>query len=275
MNKVAANIVKGLVGRLRNGAAMKKSGELGWLQKKLLKNQDDQAVKLYAFKNFKVSYKRPYELLHTYEELFEKQLYLFQSQSAFPLIVDCGANIGLSTLYFKTAYPQARVIVFEPDASNFQLLSQNCMQNGLQQVELHQAAVWIENGFISFDAKETEGSRIAENSENGHHVKSIRLADLLESETKIDFLKIDIEGAEYEVLKDAAPQLYKVENFFLEYHGKANETYKLNEIFAILKEAGFAVYIKMAADNLHHPFVQKATGTIYDVQLNLFCYRHS
>ena len=267
MNKVAANIVKGLVGRLRKGKATQKSNGLSWLQKKLLKHQDDQTIKHYQFKNFQVAYKRPYELLHTYEELFQKELYRFKTTSAIPLILDCGANIGISTLYFKWAYPQARVVVFEPDSANFQLLSQNCTKNGLQQVELHQAAIWKTHGFISFDAKESEGSRIAESNESAHRVKCYRLADLLASETSVDFLKMDIE--------DAAPQLHKVQNFFLEYHGKADETYKLNEIFAVLKEAGFAVYIKMAADNLSHPFIQKATGTIYDVQLNLFCYRNA
>lgn len=275
MNKVAANIVKGLVGRLRKANVEQKSTGLSWLQKKWLKHQDDQTVKEHQFRNFKVAYKRPYELLHTYEELFQKELYRFNTISATPLILDCGANIGISTLYFKWAYPQARVVVFEPDTANFQLLSKNCTQNGLQQVELHQAAIWTNNGFISFDAKESEGSRIAESNESAHRVKCFRLADLLAAESNIDFLKMDIEGAEYEVLKDAATQLHKVQNFFLEYHGKASETYKLDEIFAILKEAGFAVYIKMAADNLNHPFVQKATGTIYDVQLNLFCYRNA
>jgi hypothetical protein len=41
----------------------------------------------------------------------------------------------------------------------------------------------------------------------------------------------------------------------------------------IVSNAGFKTYIKMAADNLDMPFYQKQTGTIYDVQLNIFCYR--
>ena len=89
----------------------------------------------------------------------------------------------------------------------------------------------------------------------------------------VDFLKMDIEGAEFEVVKDCAPHLHKIENFFLEYHGKASETHKLNELLEIVENAGFKVYIKMAADNLKHPFAQKETGTIYDVQLNIFCYK--
>jgi hypothetical protein len=60
---------------------------------------------------------------------------------------------------------------------------------------------------------------------------------------------------------------------FIEYHGLASETYKLDTILRIVSEAGFKCYIKMAADNLDMPFYQKQTGTIYDVQLNIFCYR--
>jgi FkbM family methyltransferase len=276
MNKVAANIVKGMVGRLRGRQRAGSGAQLGWLQEKILKHQDDQTVKSYTFKNFKVAYKRPYELLHTYREIFEKEIYRFSAPVNNPLIIDVGANIGMSMLYFKQLYPAAQLMVFEPDENNFQLLSQNCQQNGLQNVQLHKAAVWIHNGTISFEAKESEASHIEEVTEDGaNQVACVRLADILQAQKKIHFLKMDIEGAEYKVVQDAAPQLHKVDNFFLEYHGKADETYKLADLFVILKAAGFAMYIKNAADNLEHPFVQKSTGTIYDVQLNIFCYRNA
>lgn len=249
-------------------------GELSWLQKKIIKHQDDQQEKVYNFKNFSVRYKRPYEFLHTYHDLFENEIYRFKTDSAQPLIVDCGANIGLSMLYFKQLYPQAHLLVFEPDENNFDLLSQNCIANGLKDVELYKEAVWIEDGFISFAAKQSEASHISE-SGGGLRVKSRRLTHVLQAHPKIHFLKMDIEGAEYKVLQDAAAELHKVDNFFLEYHGKAEETGKLAHIFTILKDAGFFIYIKNAADNLPYPFAQKSTGTLYDVQLNLFCYRNA
>lgn len=274
MNKVAANIVKGMVGRLQGQGRRVQKGELSWLQKKIIKHQEDQLVKWYQFKNFRIGYRRPYELLHTYQDIFENEIYRFRTQASLPLIIDCGANIGLSVLYFKQQYPNARVIVFEPDDNNFSLLTQNCTANNLSGIELHKEAVWIHNGTISFDAKQSEGSHIAEDGQGGHTVACTRLLDLLNAHESIQFLKMDIEGAEYSVVKDAAPALHKVENFFLEYHGKAEETYKLAELFEILRSAGFAVYLKTAADNLVQPFVQKSTGAIYDVQLNLFCYRN-
>ena len=84
---------------------------------------------------------------------------------------------------------------------------------------------------------------------------------------------MDIEGAEYEVMEDISDQLGNVQNLFLEYHGKVEDTKKLTRLLNIVQEAGFSVYIRNAADNLDHPFIQVRTGTIYDVQLNIFCYK--
>jgi FkbM family methyltransferase len=275
MNKITSNIIKGVAGRLQRKKKAHGMSELTWLQEKILKHQEDETVKQHRFKNFTVLYKRPYELLHTYRELFENELYKFQTKSNAPVIIDCGANIGLSVLYFKQLYPQALVDAYEPDEQNFDILSRNCNANGLQTVYLHKAAVWIKNGTISFEATESEASHVSEQDHaNVVQVPSVRLANALQKYPRIDFLKIDIEGAEWQVVQDIATELHRVENFFLEYHGKAAETYKLNDIMGILKSSGFSVYIKNAADNLTHPFVEKTTGTLYDVQLNIFCYRN-
>lgn len=274
MYKIAANIVKGMVGRLSNNPNVKNRGEIGWLQSKIIKHQEDKNVKSHQFKNFTIFYKRPYELLHTYEDLFVHEIYKFRSPVADPFIIDCGANIGMSVLYFKSLFPKAHISVFEPDEKNFALLSKNCKANNLQHVQLNKAAVWINNGKISFDARESEGSHITEEGVAGaNEVTAVRLADELEKAATVHFLKIDIEGAEHTVLQDCAAMLHKVENMFLEYHGTAEETYKLTDIFSILQAAGFSVYIKVAADHLQHPFYQKKAASIYDVQLNLFCYR--
>ena len=65
-----------------------------------------------------------------------------------------------------------------------------------------------------------------------NNVRCVRLNDLLNEE--IDFLKIDIEGAELPVLKDCSDNLKNVKNLFVEYHGKYDEMFKLNEILEIL-----------------------------------------
>jgi FkbM family methyltransferase len=264
----ATNILNGIFrSKKRAKSDFKK---ITWTQEKILKHQEDQNVKVLSFGKFKVWYKRPYELLHTYKEIFEKEIYKFRTEEDKPVIIDCGANIGLSLIYFKQLYPASTIIAFEPDQQNFKLLEQNVSANDYTNVQLNQAAVWEADGEISFEANETEASHISE-AQNATRVKSIRLKNVLESCEKVDFLKVDIEGAEWQVVMDSRDELKKVDHFFLEYHGKVSETNKLNDLLDILYQQGFNVYIKNAADNLDHPFVRKTTRTIYDVQLNLFC----
>lgn len=268
--KTATNIIKGVFRHRKKPS----SGfdKISWFKEKWIKHQEDQNVKQVRLNDLIIFYKRPYELLHSFKEIFVNEIYAFQTEKSSPLIVDCGSNIGLSVLYFKQQFPFSKIISFEPDNNNFDLLTKNVNANHLKDVELNKAAVWIKDGEISFEAKESEASHISETvSEN--KVKSVSLKSLLEKVSEVDFLKIDIEGAEKQVVEDIKPNLEKVQNLFLEYHGKTNETFKLNELFTILQDNGFKVYIRNAADNLSKPFIEKSTNAIYDVQLNLFCYR--
>lgn len=273
MSKMASNIARGILGRLTGKQGQHDAHNISWMKEKILKHQDDTTIKQIALDTITVAYKRPYELLHTYREIFGREIYRFTAAGEQPLIIDCGSNIGMSVLYFKNLYPNATVIAFEPDENNFDLLRKNVELNKLRYVDLHQSAVWINNGTISFDANESEASRISEQKENSKEVKCERLADLLAQHATIDFLKIDIEGAEWEVIKDCAQALKPVKHMFLEYHGKTYETQKLNEILQIVRDNGFSVYVQNAADTLQHPFVNKTTATPFDVQLNLYCYK--
>src|SRR5690606_23212402 len=53
--------------------------------------------------------------LWTYAEIYERRLYEFRSTNPAPRIIDGGANIGLSVLFFKSLFPMARITCFEPD----------------------------------------------------------------------------------------------------------------------------------------------------------------
>jgi FkbM family methyltransferase len=270
MIKTATNIIKGAFRfRKRIKHRFKK---IQWLQEKVLKHQEDLTSKKLNLGTLSIFYKRPYELLHSYKEIFEKEIYCFASAKAAPLIIDCGSNIGLSILYFKQLFPKSCILAYEPDPSNFNLLRQNIERNNLTSVKLNEAAIWTIDGEISFEANQSEASHISE-TQSGKRVKCVRLNNLLSQFEEVDFLKIDIEGAESQVINDSKENLTRVKNLFLEYHGKVEDTLKLNELLAIVTKSGFKVYIKNAADNLSKPFIEKQTNTIYDVQLNIFCYR--
>jgi hypothetical protein len=102
-------------------------------------------------------------------------------------------------------------------------------------------------------------------------IPTIRLKDYLT--TPVDFLKIDIEGAEWEVLEDCAGQLQQVENLFVEYHSAPGKKQYLPELLAVLERAGFRLYIKEAWNNRPVPFVPLHYRPFWDLQLNIYAYR--
>lgn len=270
---IITNILKGIGKRLTKRKANHQQYSLGWIAEKILKHKDDTTPKKYRFPKFELNYLRPYEVIKTYKEIFGTEMYKFSTDRKHPIILDCGANIGISTLYFAINYPTASICAFEPDETLFSILSKNIKDNHLANVTAYNDAIWTENCSLSFSNKGSEASQIDITGSSATKVNAIKFSDFLSKFEYVDFVKMDIEGAEYEVIKDCAIHLNKIENLFLEYHGTADETEKLNTLLDIVKNAGFKVYIKMAADNLAMPFIQKTTGTPFDVQLNIFCYK--
>jgi len=219
-----------------------------------------------------ISFYNSTELLYGLKEIFIDEIYKQNLQSK-PYIIDCGANIGLSVIYMKNSFPNATIIAFEPDERNFDLLKKNIENFGFEQVEIRCEAVWIENTILQFVSEGSMSSRINNNiSGSTIPVKAIRLKDYLNK--PVDFLKIDIEGAEYQVMKDIADQLHFVNHLFLEYHGTFEQNAELSQLFVLLDEKGFTYYIKEATSVYNSPlFPLKNPGIPYDVQLNIFCIR--
>ncbi len=239
--------------------------------KHLPKGNDVRSV---DFKYGKIFYRSAADLYHSLEEIFQDKIYLQQLKEK-SYILDCGANIGLSAIYLKSICPTATLELFEPDSRNFELLTKNINSCHIQNVVLHNKAIWKENTTLQFQNKGTLASRIDNlNSGESTSVEAVRLKDFMNKE--IDFLKIDIEGAEYPVVKDIEEKLYLVKNLFLEYHGTFEENNQLIELLEIVKRNGFNFYIREAGSVYKTPFYRKDDGKerIYDVQLNIFCFRN-
>jgi FkbM family methyltransferase len=212
--------------------------------------------------------------LGSINELFINEFYKFRSTTDRPRIIDCGSYIGTSILFFKVNYPNAVVTGFEPDEINFDIIKSNLAAWNFADTNVVNAAVWTTNESLSFSAKGSMDSRIeTDNPEGGSKktVKCVRLKDLLMEE--IDFLKIDIEGAEHAVLSDCADNLMNVRNLFVEYHGIYSEMFKLNEILDILVRNNFKYYIKEASPVYTKPFWDRERRGDYDIMLNIFAFR--
>lgn len=208
--------------------------------------------------------------LHGLNEIFLDKTYQFNSKNDTPVILDCGANIGLSAIFFKKLYPKANVIAFEADKEIAKTLASNLNAFGYNDVEVVAKAVWIENTTLEFKSDGSVGGQIVKDMPDSIKIEAVRLNDFLSS--KVDFLKIDVEGVEYDLLKDCAANLINVDNIFIEYHSFLKDEQKLDEILLILKKAGFKYYIKEAWNNMPNPFTDSRKSH-YDLQLNIFGYR--
>lgn len=245
---------------------------MGWLERKRLERLPRFAHTHSTLLGKQIEITDPYWYLHCYQEIFLEQIYRFRSLRTDPLVIDCGSNIGMSVIYFKYLYPEARIIAFEPDAEVFPILKRNMATFQLSDVELHQRAVWHCEGEMSFLPDGSVGGRLLPGEEipRATRVRTVRLNDFLHD--TVDFLKLDIEGAEYEVLANCREELRMVRCLFVEYHGKRNEGQLLHKILQMIHDAGFRYHVK-DANPIKHPFLGEERRRLYDLQLNLFGFR--
>ncbi len=213
-------------------------------------------------------------LLHSLDELFLEEIYKFKSESKTPYILDCGANMGLSILYFKRLFPNAEIDAFEPDHNIFDILQKNTETFFPDQsVRVHEKAIWTEETELEFFSDGgLSGSMVVDFADTKKSTK-IQTADLKKYLNRpVDFLKIDIEGAENKVIFDLKGHLSQVKNFFLEFHGIKNTKQNLGDILNLLTEEGFEYYIRVAGETMKFPFLGEEPR-VYNQQLNILCYR--
>lgn len=209
----------------------------------------------------------------TYEEIFKKNIYEFKTANLSPTILDCGANMGVSVLYFSKQFPNAKILAFEPDETVLPYLEKNIQMQNLQNIELYKKGVWTEETELSFYTDNGLGGRmgVEYNNQIPSKIKTVRLKDFLCE--PIEMLKIDIEGAEFEVIRDCEDKLHNVEHVFLEYHSFYNEEQHLEAILSIFKRQGFRYHLRESFSR-RKPFVdKKLVCEKYDMAINIFAYR--
>lgn len=205
-------------------------------------------------------------------EVWCREIYRFQASGDRPRVLDCGANIGLATLYVKRLYPNARVTAFEADPTVFDALRENVRSFGHGDVDLVDRAVWTDETELSFstDAASTAG-RIVGGGGQTILVRTTTLAPYLEE--PIDFLKMDIEGAEVDVLTGVAPQLPNVRVLFVEFHSQPGHPQRLHELLAVLAGAGFRLFVEQGGNPVRCPLADRPEHKGFDLLLNIFATR--
>jgi FkbM family methyltransferase len=191
-----------------------------------------------------------YWLLEMYEDIFLRKQYEFETESPAPVIVDAGSNIGLAILFFKRRFPRATVLGFEPDPTTFELLTRNVEVNRLEGVRLRNEALYDGREAVDlFGDPSAPGSPQMTTSGDrlpgaARRVPATRLSEHVTE--PVDFLKVDIEGAERIVLDELeeAGRLSLVGRMAIEYHHHMAGEDELGGLLATLERAGFGYQLE-------------------------------
>jgi FkbM family methyltransferase len=165
-----------------------------------------------------------------FDQIFVEREYRCLDEIKKPkLVVDCGANVGYSSVYFLSKYPECFVIAVEPDANNFAILEKN-LSFYRGRYDAIQAALWPRAEKLQFNnlfsnvgqewARRVE--KVAPSVQLSEHIKTVDIGTLIKRSRfdRVSILKIDIEGAEGELFSSAIEWLDLVDNIVIELHGQ-------------------------------------------------------
>jgi len=163
--------------------------------------------------------------VYVYKSIIEKNNYAFSCKIEPKFIVDAGANIGMSAIYFANKYKYAKIIAIEPEEENFELLKNNTEK--YPNIIVIRAALWNVSGEIGiFDTGldnwgfMTGTSDLKIEANKKHFTNAVTVDEIMKKYNfaTIDVLKIDIEGAEKEVFDSSKNWIDKVNLIIIELH---------------------------------------------------------
>jgi FkbM family methyltransferase len=189
-----------------------------------------------------------------FKAIFVRQNYRFPIDINPTLIIDGGAYVGYSSIYFSLKYPQAKIIAVEPNDSNFEILEKNT--RNFPNIQRIKAGLWYKNAPLKLrDVGTGHWGYRTEDVEEGadSDLQGVTVKRLLDDSgfDRIDVLKLDIEGAEKEIFaKDCEVWLRKVKILAAEIHDgckplidsvlyKGNwKEYLSNDVFIFVNQDG-------------------------------------
>lgn len=190
-------------------------------------------------------YVKEFMTLYIYKEIFIDKCYDFPILTVKnPIIIDIGGNTGLFSLRMKQLYPEASIYAFEPFAPNFKQFSDTINVSELKNVMAFPYGVGgtTRKEKLYINKKNIGGNSILESRNNSKAFTEIDLVSIKEifeklKITKIHLLKMDCEGAEYEIIKDIDLLLSaSIEKIVFE---PTPMEYNFNELTEHLNNVGF------------------------------------
>jgi len=162
-------------------------------------------------------------------------------------IIDIGANIGAFSIYTATRFPDAEIFSYEPDPKNFEKFIKNIELNKIKNISPHNQAVGKIKGNVNLYSDNkgnfgTVGSSLVNTGPKYLVISCVTLDDILKDNhiEKCDFLKIDCEGGEYDIIFNSNKDTFmRIKSITLEYHDIVN--HQLNELESFLKNMGYHI----------------------------------
>lgn len=199
----------------------------------------------------------PRRMLPSFKESFFDNIYLRALPETLlkkknPLIVDIGANAGYFALNMFYHFPDARVLAFEPVPYNFNILSDYQQQYPDFDLQVFQEAVSGADSTLTLSLSKLDGyttmASVFESESRGYRLEvpalSLQSMMVREQLDHIDLLKLDCEGAEYDILYRTPEEvLQRVSNMSIETHEGLTENESLPALQTFLEEKGFATQV--------------------------------
>jgi FkbM family methyltransferase len=183
---------------------------------------------------------------HMIDEIWAYRKYDYFGYRVAPgdVVVDIGANIGTFSLYAATVCGASRVFSFEPHPDNYRILSRNIEQNQLHNIMCVNQAIAGSSGVraLRLDSSDSGShSLILGSTQRAVEVECCTLEDIFQrfSLPKVDYLKMDCEGAEYEILENAISRLQQIGRISMETHSTLDR--KAEDLAKLLRRYGFDV----------------------------------
>lgn len=203
-----------------------------------------------------IRFEVPKRLYHEFKEIFFENAYTVGQQKKItktnPTIIDIGANVGFFSIFAISKFPNCSIYSYEPIESNFKQLSRNRKLNRDKNFKCFNLAVGghKETIKINFDINDqftTSATIMNRNNDNltSIEVPCLRLRDIFDENDieKCDFLKLDCEGAEYDVLYNTpATYMARIDQMAIEVHQGKNEGENLESLRNFLNRNNFNLF---------------------------------
>lgn len=235
---------------------------------------------------------RGYKLFHANRDAAESMIRQIDEFPSFftpsgdrPLIVDCGANIGVSVLEWKTRWPQCQILCFEPDPFAFEILQTNVDENDIPGVQCINAALSDHDGTVTLygdisPSGDARGNSIdpawADRGDSSQTTVACKRLSTYIADREVSFLKMDIEGAEQRVITEIADHLDRVQAIYVEVH-ETDDSIQHNssaQIECLLADAGFTIEAESRYEEHALPaHLEQWQQSVNARQTELLCWR--